>query len=104
MAPRKTDPDTDPAPGFAERPQAPFEAVPLEGSFSDWLKDVTEEAVERPAPPNASKIVEEKIVKPGKRKAPIEADAVARAIVALVGQHAPGAFVHDNDAMIALAR
>jgi len=34
----------------------------------------------------------------------IEADAVARAIVALVGQHAPGAFVHDNDAMIALAR
>jgi len=68
MAPRKPDPDTDPAPGFAERPQAPFEAVPLEGSFSDWLKDVTDEAVERPAP----QIVEEKIVKPGKRKAKAE--------------------------------
>lgn len=72
MAPRKPDsaPDTDPAPGFSEMPQAPFEAVPIETSFSDWLKDVSEEAA-KPAPSD-SRIVEETIAKPGKRKAKAE--------------------------------
>ena len=41
MAPRKPVPSSDPAEsGFSEGPQAPFEGVPLNGSFSDWLKDV----------------------------------------------------------------
>ena len=44
-------------------PQAPFEAVPIESSFSDWLKDVSEEAT-KPSP----QIVEETIAKPGKRR------------------------------------
>lgn len=68
MAPRKPapTPDTDPAPGFSEAPQAPFEGTPLTGSFSDWLKDVSEEAA-KPAP-TESRVVEETIAKPGKRK------------------------------------
>lgn len=68
MAPRKSDStsDTDPAPGFSEKPQAPFEAVPIETSFSDWLKDVSDEAA-KPAP-SESRVVEETVAKPGKRK------------------------------------
>lgn len=72
MAPRKPapTPDTDPAPGFSEAPQEPFEGTPLTGSFSDWLKDVSEE-VAKPAP-TESRIVEETVAKPGKRKAKAE--------------------------------
>jgi len=73
MAPRKpaSTPDTDPAPGFSEMPQAPFEGTPLKGSFSDWLKDVSDDAA-KPQPakpqPSESRVVEETIAKPGKRK------------------------------------
>jgi excinuclease ABC subunit B len=54
MSPRKpTESPVPPADGFAEAPQAPFEATPLEGSFSDWLKDVAGadlEGLPKPAP------------------------------------------------------
>ncbi|MCM5555065.1 excinuclease ABC subunit UvrB [Pleomorphomonas sp. NRK KF1] len=72
MAPRKpaSAPDNDPAPGFSEMPQAPFEGTPMKGSFSDWLKDVSDEP---PKPqPFESRVVEETVVKPGKRKAKAE--------------------------------
>ena len=70
MAPRKpSKPENDPAPGFSEMPQASFEPAPLTGSFSDWLKDISgADEVGKPAPA----ITEEKIVKPGKRKAKAE--------------------------------
>jgi len=72
MAPRKpaSTPDTDPAPGFSEMPQTPFEGMPLKGSFSDWLKDVSDD-VAKPSP-SESRVVEETIVKPGKRRAKAE--------------------------------
>jgi excinuclease ABC subunit B len=44
-SPKKTTPDTrEDRSGFGEAPQAPFEGAPLEGSVSDWVRQLESEA------------------------------------------------------------